>query len=129
MGKSQVVVANPFGELLGLRLVAVQDGRSQYTLPVEDKHLNPHQVLHGGVMFTLADTGMGAALYDLLAADESCTTVEIKINYIRPVTTGTLTCESQVIHRGRQIALIESNIENNGRLAAKAMGTFYILHQ
>lgn len=127
MAKSRSDAFNSFGELLGLKQVSVEAGISQFLLEVAEKHLNPHQVIHGGVLYTMADTGMGAALYDRLTPDESCTTIEIKINYIKPVTTGILICESKVIHRGRRTALIESNINNNGQLVVKAMGTFFIL--
>jgi acyl-CoA thioesterase len=69
---------------------------------------------------------MGAALYSDLAEDELCATVEIKIAYFVAVTSGTLTCDTKVIHRSRRIAVLESEVKNNGRLTAKAMGTFSV---
>ena len=117
---------NPFGALIGLNFSECKNGYSRCTLEVNEKLFNPHKVLHGGVVYSLADTGMGAALYSDLAEDELCATVEIKIAYFVAVTSGTLTCETRVIHRSRRIAVLESEVRNNGRLAAKAMGTFSV---
>ncbi|HEX6387330.1 MAG TPA: PaaI family thioesterase [Anaerolineae bacterium] len=123
---SEIDAPNPFAELIGLRLAAAGDGRSQYVLEVSDQLLNPNRVLHGAAMYAMADTGMGAALVSLLERDESCATVEIKINYIRPVTSGHLTCQTKVVHKGKRIAVLESEVENDGRLVARALGTYYI---
>lgn len=117
---------NPFGELIGLNFSECENGYSRCTLEVNEKLFNPHKVLHGGVVYSLADTGMGAALYSDLAEDELCATVEIKIAYFVAVTSGTLTCETRVIHRSKRIAVLESEVRNDGRLTAKAMGTFSV---
>jgi len=117
---------NPFGELIGLNFSECKKGYSRCSLEVAEKLLNPHKVLHGGVVYSLADTGMGAALYTDLDDDELCATVEIKIAYFAAVTSGTLTCETKVIHRSKRIAVLESEIKNDGRLTAKAMGTFSV---
>ncbi len=117
---------NPFGELIGLNFSECENGYSRCALEVNEKLFNPHKVLHGGVVYSLADTGMGAALYSDLAEDELCATVEIKIAYFVAVTSGTLTCDTRVIHRSRRIAVLESEVRNNGRLTAKAMGTFSV---
>jgi len=117
---------NPFGALIGLNFSECSKGYSRCSLEVAEKLLNPHKVLHGGVVYSLADTGMGAALYTDLDDDELCATVEIKIAYFAAVTSGTLTCETKVIHRSKRIAALESEIRNDGRLTAKAMGTFSV---
>ncbi len=117
---------NPFGELIGLDFTECSKGYSRCTLEIAEKLLNPHKVLHGGVVYSMADTGMGAALYSELDEDELCATVEIKIVYFAAVTSGTLTCETKVIHRSKRIAVLESEIENGGRVTAKALGTFSV---
>ena len=117
---------NPFGELIGLNFFECKKGFSRCSLEVAEKLLNPHKVLHGGVVYSLADTGMGAALYTDLDDDELCATVEIKIAYFVAVTSGTLTCDTRVIHRSKRIAVLESEVRNDGRLTAKAMGTFSV---
>ena len=117
---------NPYGELLGLKFITMEDGHSQCALEIREDLFNPYGVLHGGVIYSLADTGMGGALYSRLKGDELCSTVEIKIVYFRPVVSGTLTCNSLVIRKGRRLAFMESEILRGDRLIAKATGTFSI---
>lgn len=117
---------NPFGELVGLNFTQCENGYSQCFLEVVGNLLNPHGFLHGGVVYSLADTGMGGALYTRLDENELCATVEIKIVYFRPVTSGTVTCDTKVIHKGKTIAFLESEIVNIDRPIAKALGTFSI---
>ena len=117
---------NPFGDLIGLTFSKLAEGNSQCALDVDGKLLNPHGVLHGGVISSMADTGMGGALYTRLNDGESCATAEIKIAYLRAVTSGTLICDTKVIHRGRRIAFLESEVWNGERLVAKASGTYSI---
>lgn len=117
---------NPFGELIGLRFSGCGEGVSQCVLEVSERLLNPHNVLHGGVLYSMADTGMGAALYSMLKEDELCTTVDVKIMYLKPVTSGTVRCETKVLKRARSVAILESDISSDGELVAKATGTFYI---
>ena len=117
---------NPFGELIGLSFSQCEKGFSRCALQVNDSLLNPHRVLHGGVIYSLADTGMGGALYTDLDEDESCATVQIDIFYFAPVTSGTLTCDTRLVHRSRKVAVLESEVHNDGRLVAKALGTYSV---
>ena len=117
---------NPFGELIGLNFSKSESGFSLCVLEVNEKLLNPFGYLHGGVVYSMADTGMGGALYSCLSEDERCATVEIKIIYIKGVTSGSLKCESKVIHKGNRFATMESEIRNDEQLIAKALGTFAI---
>ncbi len=117
---------NPFGELIGLEFTAIGDGRSRCELEVKGELLNPHRVLHGGVVYSMADTGMGGALYTMLEENELCTTVEIKIAYFTAVKSGRLVCDTRVIERRSRIAILESEVVNGDALVAKALGTFYI---
>ena len=118
---------NPFGELIGLNFTEASNGSSKCVLEVDEKLLNPNNVLHGGVMYSMADAGMAEAIHPGLNQGELCATVEIKISYFRPVTSGTLTCDTRIINRGRKIVALESEIKGNDeRLVAKAMGTFYV---
>ncbi len=81
----------------------------------------------------MADTGMGAAVYPGLEKNELCATIEIKINYIRAVNTGILTCDSKVLHKGKKTAVIESKIFNkideSENLVAIALGTYSIFER
>jgi acyl-CoA thioesterase len=117
---------DPFGGLIGLKFTKYGDGSSRCVLEVEKRHLNPHGTLHGGVAYTMADTGMGAALYSCMDEDELCATIETKIVYFKAVTSGTLVCDTKVVHRSKRIAAMESEISNDGNLVAKALGTFSV---
>ena len=117
----------PFVEYVGARIIECAEGRSLITLSVDARHFNPHGVVHGAALFTLADTGMGAALFSVLGAGERCSTIEIKINYFKPVLDGTIECRSQVVHRGRTVANLDSVLTVGGTLVGKANGSFAIL--
>jgi acyl-CoA thioesterase len=115
-----------FSRLIGLEMEAMDDGHSRSSLAVTEQLQNPFGVLHGGVLYAMADTGMGAALYPGLEGDERCATIEIKISYMQAVTEGTVTCETDVIKRGRRVAYLESDLTNDGDLVAQATGSFSI---
>jgi acyl-CoA thioesterase len=117
---------HPFAELIGLHFDYCRDGTSRCHLKVNGKLLNPHDVLHGGVIYSMADTGMGGALYTYLIEGETCATVEIKIAYFAAVTSGSLICDTKLIHKSKTIATLESEIDNNNKLVAKALGTYTI---
>jgi len=117
---------HPFGNLIGLVFTKIEKGYSQCTLKIGQNHFNPHKTVHGGVLYSMADTGMGAAIYSLLEKNESCATIEIKISYFKPVREGELRCDTKVIHRGKSFGVLESEIINGETLVSKAYGTFSI---
>lgn len=123
---AQSKIGNSFAGLIGLSFSKSEGGASTCSLEVRENLLNPHGVLHGGVTYSMADTGMGAALYSLLEEGQSCATVEIKIAYFRPVTSGTLTCETKIVQKGKKIAFMESELKVGDKMIAKAMGTYSI---
>lgn len=116
----------PFTESLGVCIVAQADGNSLLTLQVSDAHRNSHGAVHGGVLFTLADTGMGAALYSLLAPGETGATIDARITYLQPVHAGTIECRSTCLRQGRTVAMLESELRSEGELVAKASATFAV---
>lgn len=117
---------HPFADLIALRTDEQGAGHSRLSLRVAPEHLNPHRVVHGAVLYALADTGMGAALYPTLAAGEICATIEIKINYFKPVSVGTLSCLTRMVHRGRSVANLESQLFIGDALVAQANGNYAI---
>ena len=119
----------PFAHHVGMRIEQPRDGQSRCTLSVEGHHFNSAGIVHGGVLFTLADTAMGAALYPTLGPGEGCATIEIKINYFRPGTAGALVCTGQIVNRGRTVANLEACVHAGDVLVAKANGTFSILRR
>ena len=117
---------HPFGDLIGLKFTKLEKGYSQCTVEVVDKLLNPHNVVHGGVMYSMADTGMGAAAYTNLNKNEICVTIEVKINYFKAVKGGILICNTKVIHQGKKVVALDSEIINEDQIVAKALGTYSI---
>jgi acyl-CoA thioesterase len=117
---------NPFGDLIGLQFVKCEGGQSRCTLEVEQRLLNPHGAVHGGVLYSMADTGMGGAMYTVMEKEELCATIEIKIVYFKAVKSGTLVCDTRIVGRGGRVAALESEITSDGRLVAKASGTFSV---
>lgn len=118
-----------FIDLLGIEMLSVEEGKSVCRLKVEERHGNLRGYLHGGVTFSLIDTGMGAAVWPLLKEGEGCTTIEIKISYITSVKSGVLVCTSTVLRKGRRVAFIESDVRLEDRpdeLVARATGTYAI---
>jgi len=115
-----------FGRLIGLEVTERAAGESRCTLGVGPHRLNPHGTVHGGVLYSLADQGMGAAVYTLLGEDESCATIEIKMVYLAAVREGTLDCRTRVLHKGRRLVVLESEVMSGEKLAAKALGSFAI---
>ena len=117
---------NPFCEMVGLEFTKCESGTSECVLEVNDKLFNPHQVLHGAVIYAMADTGMGGALYTMLESDELCATTNISIDYFEAVRHGLLKCITKVLHKGKRLAGLESEVFHDGRLVAKALGTYAI---
>ena len=117
---------HPFGDLIGLQFVKCEGGQSQCVLKVDQRLLNPHKVVHGGVLYSMADTGMGGAVYTVMEKDELCATIEIKITYFKAVKEGSLICDTRIVSRGKRVAALESEITSGGRLVAKASGTYSI---
>jgi acyl-CoA thioesterase len=120
-------VSWPFAEMLGLRPKSIGEGRARFELDVGARHLNPNGTLHGGVIYGVADTAMGAALFSRLEPGEQCATLEIKMNYLLPVTGGSIAAEAVVVSRTKRVGVLEARVYGEGdALVALGTGTFYI---
>jgi uncharacterized protein (TIGR00369 family) len=114
----------PVARLIGFEAKEIGDGRAVVTLAAGPQHANPMGTLHGGILCDIADAAMGMAFASTLAPDESFTTVELKINFFRPVWEAALKAESKVLRRGRSLGYVECEISNErGQLIAKAAST------
>ena len=120
-------IYHPFADLIGLKLIEYTDGVFVCSLPVTESLMNPNKVVHGGALYSLADTGMGGAVYSSLSDGEYTATIEIKISYFKPVRSGKIICKSRIINRGKRIAYLESDLFVNEVIVAKATGSFAIL--
>ena len=120
----------PIARLLGLVLKSVEPGRAVFELEADERHHNPMGTLHGGVYCDLADAAMGYAFAATLAQGESFTTVELKINFLRPVRQGRLTAEARVVKAGSTLGYVECEVKDHaGKLVARASSTCMKLRQ
>ena len=118
----------PVAALIGFTLVAVEPGHAVVEMDVGPQHANPMGTLHGGILCDLADAAMGTAWGSTLGEGETYTTVELKINFMRPVWRATLTAEGRVIGGGRTVGLTECRVtDEKGRLVAHATSTLLTL--
>ena len=118
----------PIAALIGFTLVAIEPGHAVVELDATERHANPMGTLHGGVLCDVADAAMGMAWASTLAEGETFTTLELKINFIRPVRTGQLTATGRVVKGGRTIGLTECDIvDASQRLVARASSTVMTL--
>jgi len=118
----------PVARLVGFKVKEITQGRATVLLAAGPQHANPMGTLHGGILCDIADAAMGVAFASTLAPDESFTTVELKINFFRPVWHAELKAEGAVVERGRTVGYVECNItDGQNRLIAKAASTCMVL--
>lgn len=111
----------PIARLMGMELVSVEEGRVVWAVTPGEQHYNPLGVAHGGLAFTLMDTAIGGATQTMAPPGRFYTTIEIKVNYVRPLLAGMgrVFGEATVLYVGRQTALAEARVvDANGKLYA-----------
>src|SRR5215831_19260201 len=118
------VSSPPIATLLGFTITSVEHGEAVIAFEATARHANPMGTLHGGVLCDIADAAMGMAYASTLAAGETFTTLELKINFLRPFWTGKLGAEAQMVKDGRTIGLVECSVtDTQQRLVARAAST------
>ena len=116
-----------FTEYLGMRHLGMLDDEYVLDLELEPRHLSRAERAHGGVLFALLDTALGRALLDVLPEGRGCATVELKINYFRPVQSGLIRARGRLVNLTRSIGYSEGEVrDGGGRLLARATGTFFL---
>jgi uncharacterized protein (TIGR00369 family) len=119
----------PIGETLGFHLAEAEPGRVVFAGTPERRHYNPIGSVHGGFAAALLDSALGCAIFSTLKQGDTWTTLELKLNYVRAMTTetGLVRAEGRVIHRGRTVATSEGDLKDAaGRLYAHATTTCMI---
>ncbi len=118
----------PVARLIGFEAENIGEGRATVTFAAGPQHANPMGTLHGGILCDIADAAMGMAFASTLVPDESFTTIELKMNFFRPVWQARLRAEGTVLQRGRTIAYVECTItDEQSRVIAKAASTCMVL--
>ena len=120
----------PIMTLVGAAVESVERGRVVFTVEPAEYHYNPIGSVHGGIALTLLDSAMGCAVHTQLERGVGYTTLEVKTNFVRPITadTGVIRCEGTVIHQGSRIATAEGKLTDpNGKLLAHGTTTCLII--
>ena len=118
----------PIGETVGMKLVSMAPDTAVFEMDAGRRHTNPMGTLHGGILCDLSDGAMGMAWASELEDGESFTTLELKINFLKPVWTARLRAEAHVIKRGKTVGLVECDVrDDKGDLVAHATSTVMTL--
>jgi uncharacterized protein (TIGR00369 family) len=115
----------PFATLLGFRVKSVELGQAVIEIEMNEHHVNPSGTMHGGVFCAIADTAMGVAFATMLEEGEALATLELKINYLKPLWNGKILALGKVVKKGRTTGLVECDIlDENEQLVARASSTY-----
>jgi len=118
------ILGPPAHRLIGFDIVTFEPGKAVFAMEAGPQHANPMGTLHGGILCDLADAAMGVAYMTELQDGESFTTLELKINFLKPVWNTRLRAEARVVKRGRTVGLVECDVyDQTGSLVARASST------
>jgi uncharacterized protein (TIGR00369 family) len=121
----------PIARLMDFHVAIAEPGAIVMELEPDESLQNPAGLIHGAVAAALLDTAMGATIHTLLPADKISVTLDLKITYLRPLTTasGRLRASARVLHLGGRTAYVEGELRDGaGELAAHAVGNFSIIN-
>ena len=114
----------PVAGLIGFTMVSAEPGRVVMEMEVRPQHANPMGTVHGGILCDLADAAMGMAYASSLDEGETFTTLELKINFLKPVWSGRITAAGRLVKGGRTVGLVECDVhDEKDRLVARASST------
>lgn len=123
----------PITATMGIAAGTVEEGKVTFFGEAGEHLYNPIGVVHGGFAMTILDSAMGCAVHTTLAPDEAYTTVETKVNFVRPITleTGRVRCEGVVVYRGGKVATAEGRLlaEETGKLLAHGTSTCLVIER
>jgi len=117
---------SPVECLMGLKLISVEDGEATYEMQASEQHANPQGTCNGGIIGILADMAMGIAYGSTLQEDETFTTIEMKVNFFKPVWKAKIKAHARLYKRGQTIGFIHCDItDENGKLIAQCLKHLY----
>lgn len=121
---------SPFYQLLGMRIVEVRENYARLSVKIDKKHIQFLETVHGGVVASLADSAAAWAVYGSSNLKGIPVTVEMKINFLKPVKSGTLIAEARNVHEGSRVFVTDVEVKNDkGILVAKSLVTYYLLKE
>lgn len=120
---------NPYWELLGMKVEKMEYGRAKLIMPVDEKLFQAFGVVHGGAVSSLIDSAVAVALRPMVDRGTRTATIELKVNYLAPITEGTLFAEARIVQKGGKIAVGLVEVYNGNKLAAIGLATYRIMSQ
>jgi uncharacterized protein (TIGR00369 family) len=120
----------PFMELLGARIVSVEPSSVVFEFDPSEYMYSPLGNVHGGIITVLLDSAMGCSFHTTLPAGTGYTTLELKVNFLKPVTAkvGALRAEGRVIHSGSRVGTTEARLlDSKQKMFAHATSTLMVL--
>jgi len=119
-----------WAEPYGIRVTTVEAGHVVLEFDASEKHHQPNGVVQGGVLTAIADAAMGMAGMTVQEIGWANTTIELKINFIRPVIRGLVKAEGRVVQAGKTVLFLEASVTNeDGKLAALATSSVLAFRQ
>ncbi|WP_276732816.1 PaaI family thioesterase [Bacillus sp. (in: firmicutes)] len=119
---------SPVAQVLGFKVIDVEEGRVVIELEASKRLHNPMGTLHGGILCDIADAAMGYAFASTLGEDELFSTVEIKLNFLKPIFKSKLRAEGRLIKKGASLGLLECHIfDEKDSIVAHSTSTCMIL--
>jgi uncharacterized protein (TIGR00369 family) len=120
----------PVAQQIGIRVNDVGDGRVVMEMDAEEKYWNPMKTVQGGVLGIIADGALGYSFFTTLEENETYTTVDLNIKFLKPVSRGKIFAKAHVVKRGKRLGYMECEVTNErGDLLAKATSTCIIIRQ
>ena len=125
---AMIVNRSPYFALLSMEIKDLQWGTSLLEVQLEEKHLQPFGMVHGGVIASVVDAAAFWAVFPQVEKGKGLTTVETKINYLAPAQKGKLLAQGRCIKMGRSLALGEAQVKDaEGVLVAHGTATMMVV--
>ncbi len=124
---TEKLTMSPFGDLLGIELISMADGKAVCAVQLQPHHLNNGGRVHGGLLTSLADTAAGVAVRSKRPDGKVSATTDLSIAFIRPPAGDRLIATAEVIHAGKRLFRTEISIHCSDKLVAKTSATFMIV--
>jgi len=124
----EMVNSSPYPQHLRMHLVSISVDNAMVKLKTEKCHLQPFGIVHGGVMATLVDTATFWSVFLRLPEDAGLVNIDLKLNYLKSISTGMMTTQGRCIRAGRSISYAEARVKDeNGNILAHGTSTLMVM--
>lgn len=122
----EAFAAVPFAHFLGVQLGSLKRGEATLHLDLRDELKRNNGVAHGGVVASLADTAAAFAIMTLLESEQTTTTVDLTVHYLRPLFEGRITAHARVLRAGRRVIVVSVDVLDETKLLLATALTSFI---